>query len=48
LDEERLSKQAGIAREPPHRQVRGFFIGKRKVEQGAEHEKQNKILQLSK
>ena len=47
LDEERLSKQAGIAREPPHRQVRGF-IGKRKVEQGAEHEKQNKILQLSK
>ena len=45
--EERLSKQAGIAREPPHRQVRGF-IGKRKVEQGAEHEKQNKILRLSK
>ena len=47
LDEERLSKQAGIAREP--RTVRsGVFIGKRKVEQGAEHEKQNKILQLSK
>ena len=47
LDEERLSKQAGIAREP--RTVRsGGFIGKRKVEQGAEHEKQNKILRLSK
>ena len=42
----------GLANKPeskrtPHRQVRGF-IGKRKVEQGAEHEKQNKILQLSK
>ncbi|BBI92465.1 hypothetical protein [Serratia symbiotica] len=46
MDEERLRKQARIARKPPHRKVRGFFIGKRKVKQEAENEKQSKILQL--